>query len=68
MTTNVGSFDRILRIVLALVFVGLYFSGTVTGTVGLVLVILGAVFLLTAVLGWCGLYTIFGISTCPVKK
>ncbi|MBX2980199.1 MAG: DUF2892 domain-containing protein [Flavobacteriales bacterium] len=68
MTTNVGSFDRILRIVLALVFAGLYFSGTVTGTVGLVLVILGAVFLLTAVLGWCGLYTIFGISTCPVKK
>lgn len=68
MTTNVGSFDRILRIVLALVLAGLYFSGTVTGTVGLVLVILGAVFLLTGVLGWCGLYTIFGISTCPVKK
>lgn len=68
MTTNVGSFDRILRIVLALVLAGLYFSGTITGTVGLVLVILGAVFLLTGVLGWCGLYTIFGISTCPVKK
>lgn len=41
MKKNIGSVDRIIRLVLAVVFALLYFSGTVTGTLGLVLVILG---------------------------
>jgi len=68
MTTNVGTLDRVVRIALAIVFSILYFTGTVTGTVGVVLLVLGGVFLLTALVGTCGLYSIFGISTCPVKK
>ena len=68
MTTNVGTLDRVIRIVLAIVFSILYFTGTVTGTVGVVLLVLAGVFLLTALLGTCGLYLIFGISTCPMKK
>jgi hypothetical protein len=68
MKTNVGSMDKVIRIVLALIFAGLYFTGTVTGTVGLVLVILGGVFLVTALLGFCPLYAMVGLSTCPVKK
>lgn len=67
MKTNVGTADRIVRIVLALLFSVLYFTGTVEGTLGLALLILGGAFLVTAVVGWCGLYTLFGISTCPVK-
>lgn len=67
MKKNVGNADRIIRIVLALIFAALYFSGTVAGTLGLVLVVLGGVFLLTSLLGFCPLYTLVGINTCPAK-
>ena len=62
-----GIADRIIRIVLAAVFAYLYFSGTVTGTLGIVLVVLGAVFVLTSLVSFCPLYTLIGISTCPRK-
>ena len=67
MKTNVGNIDRIIRILVAALFAVLYFGGFVTGTVGLVLVILGAVFAVTAAIGFCPLYSIFGLNTCPVK-
>lgn len=68
MTTNVGTFDRVLRIALAIVLSILYFTGTVQGTVGVVLLILGGMLLLTAIVGTCGLYSLLGISTCALKK
>ncbi|MFN4235336.1 MAG: DUF2892 domain-containing protein [Bacteroidia bacterium] len=68
MKTNVGNMDRIIRIVLAIILAGLYFGGIVEGTIGLVLVVLAAVFTLTAAIGFCPLYTLFGLNTCPVKK
>ncbi len=67
MKKNMGIADRIIRIVLAAVFAYLYFSGTVTGTLGIVLVVLGAVFVLTSLVSFCPLYTLIGISTCPRK-
>jgi len=68
MKKNMGSADRIIRIVLAVVFALLYFTGTITGTVGLVLVILGGIFLLTSLVSFCPLYAIFGIKTCATKS
>jgi hypothetical protein len=68
MKQNMGNADRIIRLLLAAVFGYLYFSGTVTGTLGLVLVVLGAVFVLTSLLSFCPLYTLVGISTCPKKQ
>ncbi|MDL5044978.1 DUF2892 domain-containing protein [Oscillatoria amoena NRMC-F 0135] len=68
MKKNMSNADRIIRLIVSAVLVGLYLSGTVTGTVGLVLVILSVVFTLTSVISFCPLYTIFGISTCAVKK
>ncbi len=68
MKKNMGSTDRIIRVVLAAVFAYLYFSGTVPGTLGLVLVILGAVFVLTSLVSFCPLYTLVGMNTCKVKK
>ncbi|MCA6363150.1 MAG: DUF2892 domain-containing protein [Bacteroidetes bacterium] len=67
MKTNVGNIDRIIRLIVAVLFAVLYFGGFVTGTIGLVLVILGGVFAVTAAIGFCPLYSIFGLSTCPVK-
>lgn len=63
-----GSTDRIVRFIIAAIFGALYFTGTVSGTLGLVLLILAGVFVLTSFISFCPLYAPFGISTCPVKK
>jgi hypothetical protein len=60
---NMGNTDRILRVVVALVFAGLYFTGTVSGTAGMILLALGVIFLLTSFVSFCPLYLPFKIST-----
>lgn len=68
MKKNVGSTDKIIRILLAIVFAALYFTGTVGGTLGYVLLGLGGVFVLTSLVSFCPLYALVGLNTCPVKK
>ncbi len=68
MKRNMGSADRIIRVIVALIFATLYFTGTVTGTLGIVLVALSGVFLLTSIVSFCPLYLPLGISTCPKEK
>jgi hypothetical protein len=60
---NIGSTDRIVRFVLAAIFAVLYFTGVVSGTFGIVLLALAAVFALTAAVTICPLYLPFGLST-----
>ncbi len=67
MKQNMGAADRILRIILAVVFAWLYFSGMVTGITGIILVVLGGVFVLTSFIGFCPLYAVFGMNTCSRK-
>ena len=67
MKKNMSSMDRIVRIVIALVFGALYFTNKVTGTMGIVLLVLGVVFILTSFISFCPLYTLFGISTTKKK-
>ncbi|MBL0132673.1 MAG: DUF2892 domain-containing protein [Chitinophagaceae bacterium] len=67
MKKNMGSADRIIRLLLAAVFAYLYFGGVVTGTLGIVLVVLGGVFALTSLISFCPLYTLVGMNTCPKK-
>ena len=62
MKRNMSNIDRIARVVLAAVFAYLYFGGIVTGTLGIVLVVLGGVFLLTAVVAFCPIYSVFKLS------
>jgi Protein of unknown function (DUF2892) len=68
MKRNMGTIDRIVRVVISILFVVLFFTGTVTGTLGYVLLALAGVFTLTSLVGVCPLYLPFGLSTCPVKK
>ena len=68
MKPNMGNADRIVRILIAAVVAVLYFTNTVGGTLGLVLLVLAGVFVLTSLVSFCPLYAIFGINTCPVKK
>jgi len=67
MKANMGSADRIIRMIIAVVIGVLYFTGIVEGTLGIVLLILAAVFLLTSFISFCPLYAPFGISTSPRK-
>ena len=68
MKKNMGNPDRIIRLLLAVVFAVLYFTNTVTGTAGIILLILGVVFVLTSSISFCPLYTLVGLNTCPAKK
>ncbi len=63
MKRNLSNTDRILRVVIAALFAYLYFGGIVTGTLGIVLVVLGTVLLFTSVVGFCPLYALFKFST-----
>ncbi|MCA0363927.1 MAG: DUF2892 domain-containing protein [Bacteroidetes bacterium] len=63
MKANMGSLDRILRVVLAAVFAALYFTGVVEGTLGIVLIVAAVIFALTSLISFCPLYPIFGINT-----
>ena len=63
MTKNMGMADRGIRIVVALVVAALWFTGRIAGTLGIVLLVLAAVFLLTSFISFCPLYTLLGIST-----
>jgi len=68
MKKNMGSADRIIRLVIAAIISGLYFTNVINGTLGLILIILAAVFVLTSFISFCPLYPIFGLSTCTTKK
>lgn len=67
MKKNMGGTDRIVRILLAVVISVLYFTQTIGGTLGIVLLVLGGIFVLTSFISFCPLYAPFGISTCNAK-
>jgi len=63
MKRNMSNADRILRVIIAALFAYLYFSGIVTGILGIILIVLGAVFILTSIMAFCPLYLPFKFST-----
>ncbi|MBC6994767.1 DUF2892 domain-containing protein [Neolewinella lacunae] len=68
MKKNMSSTDRIIRVIIAAVLIGLFFANVVVGTLGIILLVLAGVFLLTSTVSFCPLYTLFGISTCPAPE
>lgn len=63
MKVNESSVDRIIRVVLGLVLIAAFVSNMVTGTPGIVLVIIGAIALLTGLIGFCPLYSLLKFKT-----
>jgi len=63
-----GTADRIIRLLLAAVVAVLYFTNTITGTLGIVLLVLAGIFILTSLISFCPLYTLVGLNTCTAKK
>ncbi|MFZ2832045.1 MAG: DUF2892 domain-containing protein [Minisyncoccia bacterium] len=68
MKKNMGNMDRGIRVAVALVIGGLYLTNVISGTVAIVLLVLAVVFVITSVISFCPLYTLFGASTCPAEK
>jgi small-conductance mechanosensitive channel len=68
MKKNMGSIDRTIRTVLAVIVAILYFTGAISGTAAIVLGVLAAVFLLTSLIGTCPLYLPVGLSTNKETK
>ena len=62
MKKNMSNADRIIRIIIAALFAYLYFSGTVAGTLGIVLLVLGIVFVLTSIVSFCPLFHVISKS------
>lgn len=68
MKKNMGSTDKIIRLVVAAIIAVLYFMNILTGTLGVVLLIFAGIFVLTSLVSFCPLYTLVGFSSCPAKK
>jgi len=68
MKKNMGNTDKIIRLIIAVGIAILYFTGVITGTIGIVLLILAGVFVFTSLVGFCPLYALFGMNTCPRKE
>ncbi len=67
MKKNMGSTDRVIRFIIAAIIAVLYFTNLISGTLGLVLLVLAGVFVLTSFISFCPLYAPFGLSSCSVK-
>jgi hypothetical protein len=67
MKKNMGSVDKIIRVLIAALIAVLYYTWTISGTVAIVLLILAVVFLLTSMVSFCPLYKPFGINTSGGK-
>ena len=65
MNSNVGSVDKVVRIIIALVLFSLYF--VLEGNLRY-LAVIGFIPLLTALISWCPIYKIFGLNSCPLNK
>jgi len=68
MKKNMGTADKSIRLIIAVIIGILYFTGTVSGTLGIILLVLAGVFVLTSFISFCPLYAPFGMSTCAVKE
>lgn len=68
MKKNMGSIDRIIRLVIAALALFLYTNGTLSGTMGIVALVVAGIFTLTSLISFCPIYAIFGMSTCPAPE
>jgi hypothetical protein len=68
MKKNMGSTDKLIRVLIAVVIAVLYYLDIIGGTLALVLLALALIFLLTSLVSFCPIYTIFGINTCKDCK
>jgi hypothetical protein len=67
MKPNMGTFDRTLRVLVAIAVIALYATGNFSGITAIILLVLSGILILTSFISFCPLYLPFGISTRPKK-
>ncbi len=67
MKRNMSNSDRGIRVLIAIAVLALYLTNVISGTLAIVLLILSGIFILTSLVSFCPLYTLFGINTCRTK-
>jgi Na+(H+)/acetate symporter ActP len=63
MINNMGVLDRIIRVIIAIVIVVLYYYGQMTGLAAIILGLIAVLFFMTSCIGYCPVYHLLGIST-----
>ena len=63
-----GTADRIIRIIIAAIVGVLYFKEIISGTLGIILLVVAGIFVLTSFISFCPLYAPFGIKTCSINS
>lgn len=63
MKKNMGTVDKVVRILVAAIILVLYFTHVITGVLAVILLILAGIFVVTSLIGTCPLYLPFGLST-----
>lgn len=68
MTKNMGSADKLVRVLIAAVIGILYYLDKITGTLAYVLMAVAIILLITSLVNFCPLYKLIGVNTCKLKK
>ncbi|AEA44990.1 hypothetical protein Fluta_3011 [Fluviicola taffensis DSM 16823] len=63
-----GTADRVIRTLLAIVAIVLFYNGVIHGTLGIILIVFSVIFLLTSLVGFCPLYALVGLSTKKKRR
>jgi hypothetical protein len=67
MKKNMGTIDRVIRSLIAIVIAILFFTHTISGTLGIVLLVVAAILLVTGIISFCPLYYLLGFNTDKKK-
>lgn len=68
MKKNIGKTDKMIRLIVAAILIILSLSGVTSGIVDIIVIVVAVILVATSLTGMCGLYTLFGIRTCPLEE
>lgn len=68
MKSNIGTLDKVIRVLLALSIVALYFTNVISGIITIILLVFSGIFIMTSFISFCPLYLALGISTRKKEK
>ncbi|HOU01634.1 MAG TPA: DUF2892 domain-containing protein [Bacteroidales bacterium] len=68
MKKNVGSTDKVIRIILAVIGVVLFLTNVASGTLGYIVLAISAILVITSIISFCPIYIPFGINTAKKKS
>jgi hypothetical protein len=68
MKKNVGTIDKVVRILISVAVISLYFTHVLSGTAGIILLVVSGILVITAFTGLCPLYLLLGLNTGKEKK